>query len=200
VVPKPSGPPFRGGEFGLPIYLLVDFLALLLVIASNTTLTTQPSNLLCHKPNPYPLWFFLSLFPSLVLPHPSLCVCQPLFHSPFIPFYSLPLARTQMITSSPFPMWPYFCPESLINWSILKILLKLATNTKQLLVADSPKALTTFSYWPNIWLSSLRLFLARSLTLGWAQFNNSKLSPSTDLLSAYYGYWARSIPMGVGQH
>ena len=54
MVPKPSGTSFRDGEFRLPIYLLVGFLALLLVNASNVALTAQTSNLLCHKPNPYP--------------------------------------------------------------------------------------------------------------------------------------------------
>ena len=54
VVPKPSGTSFWDGEFGLPIYLLVGFLAILLVIASNAALIAQPSNLLCHKPNPPP--------------------------------------------------------------------------------------------------------------------------------------------------
>ena len=39
VVPKPSGTSSRDGEFGLPIYLLVGFLALLLGIASNVALT-----------------------------------------------------------------------------------------------------------------------------------------------------------------
>ena len=55
VVPKPSSTSFRNGEFGLPIYLLVGFLTLLLVIASNAAMIAQPSNLLCHKPSPYPL-------------------------------------------------------------------------------------------------------------------------------------------------
>ena len=55
MVPKPNGPSFKDEEFGLPIYFLVCYLALLLVIASNIALTAQPSNLLCHKPNPYPL-------------------------------------------------------------------------------------------------------------------------------------------------
>ena len=77
VVPKPNGTSSRDGEFGLSIYLLVGFLALLLSIASNTTLTAQPSNIFSHKPNPYP-----SLFLSCYLT--PFRVCQPL--SPLPPF------------------------------------------------------------------------------------------------------------------
>ena len=117
MVPKPSGPPFRGGEFGLPIYLLVDFLALLLVIASNIALTAQPSNLLCHKPSPYPLWLVLTLYDSssfpffLSLSHTPLCVCQPPFHFSSLPFYSLPLVGIQMIISPIYPTWPPLLPK-----------------------------------------------------------------------------------------
>ena len=50
VVARPSSTSFRDGELGLQIYLLVGFLALLLDVASNATLTAQPSHLLCHKP------------------------------------------------------------------------------------------------------------------------------------------------------
>ena len=111
VVPKPNSTSFRDGEFELPICLLVGFVALLLVIASNIALTAQHSNLLCHKPNPCPLCFLLSPFFFLLLSHTPLCVYQPPFHSSSLPFYNLPLVVTQMITSPPYPTWPTLLPR-----------------------------------------------------------------------------------------
>ena len=51
MVPKPKVASFRDEEFGLPIYLLVGFLTLLLVVALNIALIAQPSHLCGHKPS-----------------------------------------------------------------------------------------------------------------------------------------------------
>ena len=114
VVPKPNGPSIKDGEFGLSIYLLVGFLALLLDITSNAVLTAQPSNLLCYKLDSFSLWFVLSLFSSLSIsqpPSPPLCFSTPPFYSSSLPFYSLLLVGTQMITSPPYPTWPPLLPR-----------------------------------------------------------------------------------------
>ena len=55
VVPNPLDNSLWDDEFGLPIYLLVGILALLLNVASNTTLIAQTPPLPCHKPNSNPI-------------------------------------------------------------------------------------------------------------------------------------------------
>ena len=65
VLPKPSGAFFRDEEFGLPIYLLVGFLAFLLVVASNIALTPQVPHLYGHMPS--------SNLPSDFLSHSKYC-------------------------------------------------------------------------------------------------------------------------------
>ena len=55
VVPNPSSNSLRDNEFGLPIYLLVGILALLLNVTSNTALIAQTPPLPCHQSNSNPL-------------------------------------------------------------------------------------------------------------------------------------------------
>ena len=55
VGPRPSDTSLKDGELGLPIYLLVGFLTLLLDVASNAALAAELSPLLSHKANPHPL-------------------------------------------------------------------------------------------------------------------------------------------------
>ena len=82
MVPRPGCTSPKDGEFGLPIYLSVGFLAHILDDASNAALTAQSSHLLCHKPNPNSLWFTLPLFFfSLLIFHTSLRLLTPI---PFI--------------------------------------------------------------------------------------------------------------------
>lgn len=89
VVPKPSDPSLQNGEFGLPIYLSVGVLALLLAIASNTALIAQLFHIFCHKPDPCPLFTpYLSLFFSryltllFVFAHPFLLFLPSFLKSP----------------------------------------------------------------------------------------------------------------------
>ena len=134
MVPKPSGAFFRDEEFGLPIYLLVGFLTLLLVVALNVALIAQPSHLCGHKPSSnLPSNFpshskYCSLFQlSLSL---SLSVCQPSLHSSHLLFYSFLLVGVQIITFASIPMQFHSCLESQGKWFLLRILLKLVPDAK----------------------------------------------------------------------
>ena len=184
VVPKLSSTSFRNGEFGLPIYLLVGFLTLLLVIASNAALTAQPSNLLCHKPSPYHLWSLLSPFFSLVISHPSLCLQTPipLFLPSLLPKIPHKLAhsensletcsRIQTAFSSGFPLGtnnvqlptPYLTIESSV---VLSPFVDIGPNPIQQLQA-TPKY---WSYVHILWL------------LGWAYPHGSGPTLVTDPMS-----------------
>ena len=113
-VPKPKSATFRDKGLGLPIYLLVGFLALLLIVASNTVLTTQPPYLCGSKPSSHLPYGFSS--PSKYLPLP-LFLCLPTqkappCHSSSLLFYSLPLVRVQIITFSSVSTQSHFCLES----------------------------------------------------------------------------------------
>ena len=55
MVPNPPGNSLWDNEFGLPIYLLVGILALLLNVTSNTALIAQTIPLPCQQPNSNPL-------------------------------------------------------------------------------------------------------------------------------------------------
>ena len=98
MVPKSRNVAFRDEGLGLPIYLLVGFVALLLIVASNTALTAQPPYLCGSQPNshlpssfPSPSKYLpLSLW-TFTLPY-SLCVCQPK-RTP-LPFVLSPLLKS----------------------------------------------------------------------------------------------------------
>ena len=55
MVPNPPGNSLWNDEFGLPMYILVGILALLLNVTSNTALIAQTPPLPCHQPNFNPL-------------------------------------------------------------------------------------------------------------------------------------------------
>ena len=130
VEPRPCGTSLKDGELGFPIYFLVGFPAFLLDVALNVALTSKPSPLLCHKSNSNPFWFLLSLSFLLSLTFTLFCVCQPYSHSSYLPFYSLPLVGIQIITFASIPTQFHLYPKSQGNWFLLRIPLKLITNTK----------------------------------------------------------------------
>ena len=118
MVPKSCGTSSREGEFGLPIYLFVGILALLLSIALNAALTTQPFNIFPHEPSLYPslipplsLFLFFYLKPLCFCPPPPPKKQKNPFYFSSLPFYSLPLVGTQMITSQSLPTWPPLLPK-----------------------------------------------------------------------------------------
>ena len=84
VVPKPNGVSFKDKEFGLPNYLLVGLLALLLVIASNTVLIVQTLTFaVISSILTYPLIFpLLQVLQSLSTLSLSMYLPTP---SPFVP-------------------------------------------------------------------------------------------------------------------
>ena len=133
MVPKPRGASFKDEEFGFLIYLLVGFLTLLLVVASNVALIAQPPHLCGHKPSSnLPSNFpshskYCSLSLSLSL---SLCFCQPPLQSSHLIFYSLLLVGVQIITFALVPTQFHFCLEFQGKWFLLRILLKLVLDAK----------------------------------------------------------------------
>ena len=128
-----------------------------------------------------------------------ICVCQPPFHSSSLPFYSLPLVETQMITSPPYPTRPPLLPRIPHKLAHSKNSLETCSKCQTAFGNEFPHGTN------SVQLSTLYLTieslssLAHLLTSGPAQFNNNKLSPSTGPMFIYYGYWAAPIPMGMGQ-
>ena len=89
-----------------------------------------------HSPNCISLEPLVCVtLPSLVFSpsHPPSCFSPPDFCQPtpslisYLPFHSLPLVRTQMITFPSFSMWSLPLSRILVNWSIMGILFETCT-------------------------------------------------------------------------
>ena len=161
---RPSDTSLKDGELGLPIYLLVGFLTLLLDVASNAALAAKLSPLLSHKANPHPLWFLLSLSSLLSLIFTLFYVCQLLSHSSYLPLYSLPLVGIQIITfcinSHAIPLLPRI-PKKLIpfedsletcTWRQIVIDSRFPQGTNYARGTDLSPDCSFFDYpWPPSW-------------------------------------------------
>ena len=100
----------------------------------------------------------------------------------YLPFYGLSLDSNYYLSIF-FLHGPHFYPDILVNWSILKILLKLAPDARWYLVVNFLKALITFGDCFKYWLFPFQLSLTLSVLLGRAQPNNNGPLPGTDPMS-----------------
>ena len=147
MVLKPGNDTFQDKGFGLPISLFMGFLALLLVVTSNAVLTAQPLLSLWFSTQfPPTLWFFF-FFSQLTLPFIP-CLSSPSFsfdpYSICLHFSHIisPQWRFKLLLFHQFPCNPTSAQNPKEKSFLLRVLLKLVSDAKQRLAANSPKVLT----------------------------------------------------------